>query len=125
MTSVSQFLPADFFQKLQDQSTAQAVALLRGIIDAALPRLTPYLPLALGILFVLLIIASVKALFGRTGTLGSLLYHIFYFGILVTTVWIRGLEVLFSAYFDAVCAVLYPFCYWLTGQVIRKFKSGY
>lgn len=82
----------------------------------------PYVPAAVAVLFVLLLVAIVKASFGRRGSLGSLLYHIFYFGLLGIIIWIKGWGVLLGDYFDIIIALLYPLCYWLTGLCIKRFR---
>jgi hypothetical protein len=123
MTSTIGFFPTDFYQKIEASTTALLVTGTQAIVSALLAPLLPYLPWAIGFLFIVLVIASVKAMFGRTGMLGSLLYHIFYFGILGIVVWIMGVQILFNAYFDLICAVLYRLCYWLTGLILDKFKG--
>ena len=62
---------------------------------------------------------------GRTGMLGSLLYHIFYFGILGIIVWINGFGILFNPYLDLIDLILYLVCYFLTGLVLDKFRHHY
>ena len=106
-------------------STSVAVDFLRSILAALWTSFQPYFPYAVAILFVLLVIASVDAMLGRTGMLGSLLYHIFYFGILGVIVWIEGLEILLNPYFDLIGLALYRFCYWLTGVILQKFRNRY
>ncbi len=119
------FFPATFFQQIEASTTEDSIAFLRSVVAAAMPTVLHYLPYSFGILFVFLIIASVKAMLGETGTLGSLLYHIFYFGILAIIITVNGLEVLFNPYFDLICSVVYRLCYWLTGLILNKFKNRY
>lgn len=95
------------------------------MLVSAKPTIDHYLPYLIGLLFVLLIIASVKAMLGWTGALGSLLYHVFYFGILGIILKVKGLEILFNPYFDLICAVIYHVCYWLTGLILRSFRRRY
>jgi len=113
----------DLIQKTLDQVPTVAVSILRPILAALWISFQPHLPYAIGGLLILLIVASVMALIGETGALGSLLYHIFYFGIFGSIIWIKGLEILFSPYFDLIGAVLYPICYWLTGLILKKFRN--
>lgn len=120
-----QLLPANFIQQIEASSTEYSVAMLRTILSGLKPTIEHYLPYLIGLLFMLLIIASVKAMLGRTGALGSLLYHIFYFGILGIIIKVKGLEVLFNPYFDLICAIVYRFCYWLTGLILNKFRRRY
>ena len=121
-TSTFPNILADTLKRINEQVPKVGAQMLRAIIDAMLPGLMPYVPWFIGLLFLALVIASVKALFGRTGMLGSLLYHIFYFGILGIIVWIKGLEIFFNSYFDLMCFVLYRFCYWLTGLILERFR---
>jgi hypothetical protein len=114
--------PPDFWQKIMASSTAFAVQILQAVGDATLRAATPYLPWFFGLLFLALIIASIKALFGETGMLGSILYHIFFFGILGILVLIWGWGIFFNSYFDLITLVLYRFCYWLVGRILERFK---
>lgn len=121
-TSSALFFPTDFLKNIEASSTDLAVSMLQEVAKSALRGFLPYIPWAVGILFVGLVVASIRAILGRTGMLGSLLYHIFYFGILATIVWIKGLGILFNPYFDLICAVLYTLCYWLTGLILKRIK---
>lgn len=124
MTTSSAFLfSTDFYQKIAASSTATAISMLQAIIGATMPSILPYVPWAMGVLFIGLVIASIKALFGQTGMLGSLLYHVFYFGILGIIIWMKGLEIVFNVYFDLICAIVYRACYWLTGLILVKFRT--
>lgn len=113
------FIPPDFLQKIMADATAQAAAGLRQGLVVSAPTIRHYLPLALGIWFVLGVLAFLKALGGRWGALGSWLYHTFYFVVVGTFVWIAGLEILFNDFFDLFCFGFYIFCYWVTGRVLR------
>ena len=121
-TSTALFM-SGLIQKMIDQVPAVAASFVRIIAGTLWISFQPYLPYAIGALFILLVIASINALLGRTGMLGSLLYHISYFAILATVIWIKGWEILFNTYFDLVCFVVYRLCYWMTGLVIAKFKA--
>jgi len=118
-------IPPDFFQNIMASSTAVATEFLRSIFSAFWTSFQPYFPYAVAVLFILLVMASINAMLGRTGMLGSLLYHIFYFAILGIIVWIEGLEILLNPYFDLIGLVLYRFCYWLTGLILQKFRNHY
>lgn len=116
------FLPSDFFPKLIESSESIAVGFVQIIFKTTLVNLMPYLSYILGGIFILLIIASINALFGKVGMLGSLLYHIFYFAILAIVVWINGIEIFFNPFFDLICFIAYCFCYWLVGLILQKFR---
>jgi hypothetical protein len=115
-------LPSDFWQKIMASSTAMVVSIIQITASSTLHDLMPYLSWVIGGLFLFLIIASIKALLGETGMLGSLLYHIFFLGILAIIIWIAGWGIIFNAYFDVVTFVLYRLCYWLVGRILQKFK---
>jgi hypothetical protein len=124
MTSTPPILvfPPDFWQKIMASSTEMGISMLQTIANSTLRASVPYLPWILGILFLLLILASVKALLGETGMLGSLLYHIFFLGILAIVIWAAGWGIVFNAFFDLVTFALYRFCYWLVGLILQKFR---
>jgi hypothetical protein len=122
---VQSLIPPDFLQNIMASSTIVAVDFLRSILVVLWASFQPCFPYAVAVLFVFLIIASVNAMLGRTGMLGSLLYHIFYFGILGIIIWIKGLEILLNPYFDLIGFILYRFCYWLTGIILQKVRSSY
>lgn len=88
------------------------------IISKVLVKSWPWL---LSLILVGLIVAVTKALMGRWGMLGSILYNLFYFGILLVVVLIWGPEVFVSNAFAAISAVVfYPISYVLTGMVLDK-----
>lgn len=77
--------------------------------------------LFIGGLFLLFVIATFKAMMGRWGSLGSLLYNFFYFGTLYIIGLIWGPEVFVNDLFNAACAIiLYPVCYLLVGWILDK-----
>ena len=126
-TSTDPFLTSqeklkELLQTIQDEIIRQGVAMFRGAAHLAWQLFTPYLLYAIGILFLVLLYAVIKASLGRWGTLGSLLYHIFYFGILGIIVWITGFEIFFNGYFDMIAALLYPVCYFITGLLLERFR---
>jgi len=70
---------------------------------------------------IILIIALVKAILGRWGMLGSILYHYFYFGILLIVGLIWGSNIFVSDFFHLACTILlYPACYFLVGVILNK-----
>jgi len=115
-------IPPDFFQNIMASSTSVATDLLWSVFGAFWISFQPYFPYAVAVLFILLIIASINAMLGRTGMLGSLLYHIFYFAILGVIVWIEGLDILLNPFFDLIAFIVYRVCYWLTGIILQKFR---
>lgn len=75
------------------------------------------------ILLVLFVVGFAKAMFGRWGTLGSLIYNFLYFGTLLVVVLIWGTDIFTNDWFNFACAVvLYPVCYLLSGLVLDKFE---
>jgi hypothetical protein len=76
---------------------------------------------AMGLLFLVFVFATLKAMMGRWGTLGSVLYNFIYFGILFIIGLIWGPEVFLNDFFKAACAViLYPICYLAVGIILDK-----
>lgn len=74
----------------------------------------------LGLLAVFILV-SFKAILGRWGSLGSFLYHLFYFGTLFVIGLIWGPEVFTEDIFNAACAViLYPICFLLVRFILDK-----
>lgn len=73
-------------------------------------------------IFIIVIISTIKAFSGYWGILGSVLYNIFYFGILFTLGLIFGPEIFVSNWYEPFCIIiLYPFCYFIVGVILRKF----
>ena len=116
MNSTVNLFPPDLIQKLQnaiDEGMAQAA---RFYWNLFIKLLTAHWFAAMAAIFVGFIFALMKAMFGRWGTLGSLLYNFFYFGTLFIIGLIWGPEIFVSDYFHTACAViLYPICFWMSG----------
>ncbi len=75
----------------------------------------------LGIILFFFVVSLWKAMMGRWGALGSLLYNGLYFGTLFIIGLIWGPEVFISDIFGLACTViLYPICYVLVGWIIDK-----
>lgn len=73
------------------------------------------------IIFAAILIATIKAMLGRWGSLGSLLYNLIYFGTLFIVGLIFGPEIFINNFFGAACSVaLYPLCYKLVGLILDK-----
>ena len=73
------------------------------------------------IVFVIFMVVTVKAMFGRWGELGSFLYNFLYFGILFVIGLIWSPEVFISNWFGFFTAIiLYPICYLVVGWILNK-----
>jgi len=122
MTTTPTFIPKDFINTISEETTKAGVSMLRAFLEALWHSYGHYLPYVIGIFFILLMVAMVKAMLGRTGQLGSLLYHLFYFGFIGILVWIYGLEIFFNSYFDLLCFIIYVVSYYLVGLFLKKFR---
>ncbi len=79
-----------------------------------------YILFFLAIVISLLIFSFTKAVLGRWGMLGSVLYNILYFGILFIVGSIWGPSIFVSNYFHLACTVvLYPICYQIVGFILN------
>jgi hypothetical protein len=125
MTSTPSFLPILDFQKIETESTKVAVEFIRGIFNLAWTLFRPYLPYVIGLLLLISIWSVIKALMGRWGQLGSLVYHIIFFGILALAIVIKGWEILFNPIFDILYYLFYRFSYFITGLILRPFRKRY
>lgn len=75
------------------------------------------------ILFTILMIAGIKAIGGRWGMLGSVLYNYLYFGILFIIGLIWGPTIFVSNFITIFCTIiLYPVCYFFVGVILDKVK---
>lgn len=74
------------------------------------------------ILILLFIIAFLKIVAGR---IGSLIYNIIFLGILSIAIAVYGFELLFNPYFDIIYLLFYKFSYFLTGRVLAKIRPQY
>jgi hypothetical protein len=73
------------------------------------------------ILAAVFITALIRALMGRWGMLGSVLYNYLYFGILFVVGLVWGSDVFVSDYLHLACtAILWPVCYFLVGWILDK-----
>lgn len=73
------------------------------------------------VLFILILMATIKAMMGRWGSLGSVVYNLLYFGALLIVGLVRGPEVFISDFFTIFTAIiLYPICYMITGAILDK-----
>lgn len=108
----------DALMKAIDEGTKQAYHMLW---DALISFLSEHWIAVLIVLTVVLAIAVVKAIMGRWGMLGSVLYHYLYFGILFLVGLIWGSDIFVSNWFSVACTIiLYPICYFVVGIILEK-----
>lgn len=127
MNSTSTAIGTDFTKKMIDalfnaidEGTKQAYRMLW---NALISFLADHWISVLVLLAVILVIAIVKAVLGRWGMLGSVLYNYLYFGILFVIGLIWGSDVFASNWLTiAGTVILYPACY-LTVRIILD-KTG-
>ncbi len=117
---VSSLLPPDFFQNVIASTTSFVVDIFNSSLRLFLVSAKPYLPYILAALFILLIITTLKAMLGEWGALGSLLYHILYFGGWAIIIWLKGFEIFFNPFVDLLAFALYKICFWIVGTILRK-----
>lgn len=125
MNSSTQFFPPDFFPQIIASSTTMAVEFLRLILRTMWSSFQPYLFYIIGFFFLILVIATIKAMFGQWGLLGSIVYHVIFCAILGLIIVIWGLEILFNSYFELITALVYLISYRLAKLIIRRFKYKY
>lgn len=74
-----------------------------------------------GFLLFLLIISAIKAFStGRWGMFASVLYNYFYGTVMIAIGFIFGPETFGNDYFKIIAFLVYVFCFWLVGQVLKK-----
>jgi len=74
--------------------------------------------------FIILFISTLKAMIGRWGALGSILYNTFYFGTLFILGLIFGPQIFIDDVFKMACTIiLYPTCYLLVGLILDKVRE--
>jgi hypothetical protein len=101
-----------------DEGTKEATRMLWSILVSFLAEHWIFVIL---IFFIVLVFATLKAMIGRWGMLGSVLYNFLYFGILLIVGLIWGPDIFTSDIFHAACtAILYPICYLVTGIILDK-----
>ena len=71
-----------------------------------------------GVFIFILLVALIS---GRWGTLGSFMYNVFYWGVVLGVGLIFGPEVFASDYAKLGALILWPICYYLSGFFLRKF----
>lgn len=122
-TSSSFFIPQDFLPRLIDQIETVTSEIVRATFNLLWEAFSPYWLYGIFILFILFFVAGIKFLFGQWGMLGSLIYHIIYFGVLAVIIAIIGVEALLNPYFDLVHVILYPISYLLTDLILQRLRG--
>lgn len=125
MTSTPSIIPHDFFQKINEQTTQYGAGFVRMIFTILWTAFRSYLPYAIGIFFLISLWAIVKATMGRWGQLGSIIYHVLFFGFMGTVIAIKGWEILFNTFFDLISLVVYLVSFYITGLILRPFRRHY
>lgn len=78
----------------------------------------------LSIALILLLLLTFSTLWAfttrRWGLFGSVLYHYFYFGLLLILGSIWGPEIFAKDYFDVILVLLYPICYLLVRSILKE-----
>jgi hypothetical protein len=75
--------------------------------------------------FAVFVIVTIKAMFGRWGSLGSFLYNFFYLLAILVICLIWGPEVLVGDFFHlAYVIILYPAFYFLSGWIMDRMGLG-
>lgn len=121
MGSESTQLIVELIPNAIEQGTKQAAEMLWSV---ALSLLADHWLLVMSIFFIILITATAKAMFGRWGMLGSVLYNLFYFGTLFVIGLVWGPGVFVSDNFNFACtAFLYPVCYFIVGLILKRFRT--
>lgn len=101
-----------------EEGVKQGAHLLWSVLISTLQQHWRFL---MAVFFLIFIVATLKAMIGQWGMLGSVLYNLFYFGTLFIVGLIWGPEVFLNDYFNAACSIiLYPVCYFLVGWILRK-----
>jgi hypothetical protein len=112
----------DFFQSLPE-IVAEGMRLGARMLwyNGLMPIITKHWFTIMLIILGFFVVTTIKAMFGRWGSLGSFLYHFFYFGILFIIGLIWGPEIFVEDVFNtAVAVILYPTCYRLSGYVMDR-----
>ncbi len=121
MTPTSTPIAAVFVKEILeaiDEGTKQAAHMLW---SALLSFLTARWLALMILVFIVFVVATLKAMFGRWGMLGSVLYNSIYFGILFIIWLVWGPEIFVSDFFSvAYTIILYPVCYFVTGLILDK-----
>ncbi len=83
-------------------------------------------PILLLILFIIVLVATLKMMIGHWGMFGSVIYNILYFGVLLIIGLFKGPEVFVSDFYKPFCLIiLYPLCYWITGSILDLVRNRF
>jgi hypothetical protein len=96
--------------------------------DFAMPFLFEHWLMIMLFLLFIAAVALTKAMMGRWGMLGSVIYNFLYFGVLFLILLIWGTDFFANDLFKPLCTViLYPVCYRITGWILDRsgFKRKY
>jgi hypothetical protein len=77
----------------------------------------------ISIIFLLLFflaVSLIKAINGRWGMFGSIIYNYLYWGILFILGLIFGPKIFANTFVDILLFILYIICYWLVGKILRE-----
>jgi hypothetical protein len=107
------FITPDLLQHSIDQGIVMGASMVENVIKVIWKSHWSH------IIFFILCIAVLKIF---TGRIGSLIYNIIYFGLLIIILLIGGLKILFSPAFDFIYSLLYPIAFFLTGRILRKVR---
>jgi len=111
----------DLLFKSAEKGAELAIGLLWSLLMGVLKA---YWPIILGAVFILLVIGTAKAMMGRWGLLGTVLYNSLYGFTLLVIGLIWGPNVFIGDAFDlARTIIIYPVCYFVTGLVLKIFKG--
>jgi hypothetical protein len=108
--------PIEFYQRIMQAINEGTHEVALAIPLALKPILISYWPYI--IIFILLFFLS---RFLDRG-IGSVIYNIFYFGILSMIIALKGFDILFSPYFDLACVLVYLLSFYITGLILREIK---
>jgi hypothetical protein len=125
MTSTSTLFGPEFakntvnmFLNAVDEGTKQAARIFWDILKSFL--IDHWLAVIV-VLFIILVIAIFRAIMGRWGMLGHVLYNYLYFGVLFVIGLIWGPEVFVNNFFNVACTIIfYPVCYIVVGLILDK-----
>jgi len=111
----------NFFQVIQDQTAEWTVGIAKMIMEMIWVAIKPHWPTIAFILLFLLIWLTIKAFAGYWAPLGSLLFHLIYFGFWGGIIAFMGWGILFNPLFDLIAFIFYFIAYWSVGLFLKSF----
>ncbi len=82
---------------------------------------THFIAIFLSILGILIFALAFALITGRWALLGSLLYNVLYFSVLLVIGFIWGPDAFASDLFDVARTIaIWPLCYWVVGLILNK-----